>query len=209
MQGSDGDDQLIGTPGNDRIDGLAGNDVLDGGDGIDTDVIETSVANVRSYAIGNGVVTVSTPLGTDTLYNIERVQFGDALFALDTNPGGHVWQAAALFHAGFGVLPGRTDLSHWTAQADASSSMSDLAQRMIDHYAPGISTHDLVAYLYRQIVHTAASEQTVQSYVDQVGAGKAFATQGELVAFAASVSLNTDAVVTIVGTAQQLDPAAF
>jgi hypothetical protein len=137
------------------------------------------------------------------------VQFADALFALDTNPGGHAWQAAALFHAGFGVLPGRADLSHWTAAADASASMSELAQKMLDQYAPGIGTHDLVAYLYQQIVHVAPSQDVVQSYVDQVGAGKTFATQADLVAFAANVSLNTDAVAAIVGSVQQLDPNMF
>jgi Ca2+-binding RTX toxin-like protein len=208
-QGTRGDDTLVGTAGNDRLDGIAGNDSIDGGDGTDTALVDTAVARVLSYSIADGVVMLTTPLGTETLRNIERVQFSDALFALDTSPGGHVWQAAALYHAGFGALPGRTELSHWTAAADASSTMGELAQKMLDHYAPGIATDQLVASLYQQIAHAAPSAQTVQAFVDQVGAGKTYATQADLVAFAANLSLNVDGVASIVGTVQQLDPAAF
>jgi hypothetical protein len=209
IQGTTGDDHLVGTSGNDRLDGISGNDSLDGGAGTDTAVIDTSVAAVQSYSIGAGGITVTTSLGTDTLVKIERVQFSDALFALDTNPGGHVWEAAALFHAGFGVLPGMEDLSHWTAQADQSTSMGDLAQKMIDSYAPGVSSSDLVAYLYQQLTHQTPTADVVQSYVDQTGPGKTFATQGELLAYAANLSLNTDGIASIVGTVQQLDPHAF
>jgi hypothetical protein len=209
VQGTAGNDNLTGTSGNDRLAGMCGNDAIDGGGGTDTAVLPDSVGGVQSYSIGSGQASVTTASGTVTLRNIERVQFADALFALDTHPGEHTWEAAALFHAGFGVLPGRADLSHWTAQADASSSMGELAQHMIDFYAPGVSSHDLVAYLYQQLTHQAPSADVVQSYVDQIGAGKTFATQGELLAYAANLSLNTDGIAAIVGSAQQLDPAAF
>lgn len=208
-QPTNGDDHLTGTSGNDRLDGLRGNDVLDGGDGTDTAVVETSLSSLLSYSIGNGEATLTTDLGTLTLQHIERVQFGDALFALDTHPGEHTWQAAALLHAGFGVLPGIRDLSHWVAQADASGSMGELAQKMIDAYAPDVSSPDLVAYLYQQLTHQAPTADVVQSYVDQIGVGKTFATHGEALAFAASLSLNTDALAAIVGSVQQLDPAAL
>jgi hypothetical protein len=215
LTGTIGDDLLFGGAGNDRLDAISGHDTLDGGDGTDTAVVETSVANVRSYSVSSGLVTVTTALGTATLDNIERVQFSDSLFALDTqapqggDPGGHVWQAAALYHAAFGALPNRGDLSLWTAAADHSSSMGELAQHMIDTYAPGVSSASLVAYLYQQLVHAPAPPQTVQSFVDQVGPGKAFATQGDLFSYAANLSLNTDALVGIVGTVQQLDSGAF
>ncbi|MES3002402.1 MAG: hypothetical protein V4787_17055 [Pseudomonadota bacterium] len=209
ISGTNGDDHMVGTSGNDRMDGIRGNDTLDGGAGVDVAVIQASVGSVLSHSHGAGGMAVTTALGTATLVNIERVQFSDSLFALDTNPGGHVWEAAALFHAGFGVLPGMADLSHWTAQADQSGGMGELAQKMIDACAPGVSSQALVAYLYQQLTHHAPSADVVQGYVDQIGAGKAFATQGDLLAYAANLSLNTDAVAGIVGTVQQLDPQAF
>jgi Ca2+-binding RTX toxin-like protein len=215
LTGTAGNDVLQGGAGDDRLDGVSGNDALDGGAGTDTGVIETSVANVQSAALAGGVVTLHTTLGWTTLTSIERVQFTDALFALDTqapaagDPGGHVWQAAALWHAAFGVLPERADLSHWTAQADRAGSMGDLGQQMIDTYAPGVSAHDVVAYLYHQVVHQAPSEATVQGYLDQIGPGRAYATVGDLFAAAATLPLNADALASIVGTIQPLDPAAF
>jgi Ca2+-binding RTX toxin-like protein len=209
ITGTGGSEALAGGAGDDRLNGMGGNDTLDGGAGTDTAVLPDSVGAVQSYSIGNGQASVTTTSGTVTLRNIERVQFSDALFALDTHPGEHTWEAAALFHAGFGVLPGRADLSHWTAQADASSSMGELAQHMIDAYAPGVSSNDLVAYLYQQLTHQAPSADVVQSYVDQIGAGKTFATQGDLLAYAANLSLNTDGIAAIVGSVQQLDANAF
>jgi large repetitive protein len=210
VQGTAGNDQLTGTPGNDTIDGLGGNDTIDGGPGTDTVVVRTSVSDVLSYSIDDhGVATLTTSLGTQTLINVERVQFDDALFALDTSPGGHVWNAAALYHAAYGLLPGLADLSQWTAAADASSSLDEFAQKMLDLHAPGITTHDLVVDLYEGVLHQVPSEATVQYYVDQVGPGKAFAAQAELAAYAVAVLPNVEALAAIVGTVQHLDASAF
>jgi methionine-rich copper-binding protein CopC len=206
---------INGTAGDDTLNAGTGNVTIDGGAGTDTVVIAAPVAGVQSYSYVNGVLTVTTANGTDTIHNVERVQLQDALFGLDTQapagaaPGGHVWQAAALFHAGFGVLPGIADLSHWTAVADHAGSMGALAQQMIDTYAPGISSPDLVTYIYQQLVHETPSAATVQSYVDQIGPGRAYPTQGDIVAFAASLAINTDHIASIVGSIQQLDPGAF
>jgi hypothetical protein len=204
-----------GTGGDDTLPVGVGNAQIDGGAGTDTVVFDASIGAVQSYSIANGVVSITTALGTDTLIDIERVRFSDGLFALDTqapaggSAGGHAWQAAAVFHAGFGVLPGVADWSRWTADADHAGSMGALAQHMIDAYAPGVSSADLVTALYRQLAHADPSAQTVQSYAGQVGPGQTFATQGDLVAWAASLPVNADAIAGIVGTAQPLDPAWF
>jgi hypothetical protein len=87
--------------------------------------------------------------------------------------------------------------------------MAALGQRMIDFYAPGVSTAALVTDLYIQLVHAAPSAQTVQSFVDQVGPGRTFETQGDLFAAAANLSLNTSQMVGFTGTIQPLDPSFF
>lgn len=210
LVGSTGDDRMFGSGGNDTLNGRGGNDAIDGGDGTDTVIIETTLAGVLAYSFGNGVITVTTALGTQTLVNVERVRLNDGLFAFDTQgPAGETWQAAAIFHAGFGQLPGIGDLSRWTAVADGASTMGVLAQQMIDHYAPGVSSHELVAHVYTQLVHQAPSAEVVQGYVDQIGAGRAFATQGDLLAYAASLSINTDGMAGFVGSIQQLEPGWF
>ena len=75
--GSSGNDTLLGGIGDDVLIGGPGNDTLDGGDGYDTAVF----SGVRSaYTITqNGAQTiVSGPDGTDTLTNIENLQFADS-----------------------------------------------------------------------------------------------------------------------------------
>jgi hypothetical protein len=114
-----------------------------------------------------------------------------------------------VFHAGFGALPGLSDLSRWTADADHAGSMAAMAQDMVNAYAPGVSSGDLVTYLYQQLAHAQPSAETVQSYVDQIGPGHQFATQGDLVAWAASLPVNADAIAGIVGSAQPLAAAWF
>lgn len=156
-----------------------------------------------------GVLTLTTASGIDTLVNVERVRLADSLFAFDTQApvgdtaGGHVWQAAAVYRAAFGVLPGQADLSRWTAQADDAGDLGALAQRMVDACAPGVSSADLVAHLYRMLVGTSADDATVQALASQ------FATGGDALEYAATLSLNTDQMVGFTGSVQQLDPGWF
>jgi hypothetical protein len=187
-----------------------GGDVhIEGTSDLDTAVIAAPVSSVQAYSYADGVLAVTSSAGTDTLTGMERVQLTDAVFALDTQPSGHTWEAAALFHAGFGALPGTHDLSMWTSLADHAPSMAAVAQTMIDFYAPGVSTAALVTDLYMQLVHAAPSAETVQQFVDQVGPGRTFETQGDLMAFAANLSLNTDAMVGFTGSIQPLDSGFF
>ncbi len=200
---------IQGLPGDDLLQGTAGDDSVDGGAGTDTFVTGASLASVHGYAISGRVLTLSTASGTDTLLDVERVRLADSLFAFDTQApagdaaGGHVWQAAALLRAAFGTLPGQADLSRWTAQADAAGDMAALGQQMVDAYARGASSADLVAHLYRMLVGTSADDATVQALAGQ------FATGGAALAHAATLSLNTDQMVGFTGSVQQLDPAWF
>ena len=208
--GSTGDDRMSGGGGNDTLNGRGGNDAIDGGEGTDTAIIETPIAGVHAYSFANGVITVTTALGTQTLVNVERVRLQDGLFAFDTQgPAGETWQAVAILHAGFGRLPGPSELSRWTAAADDSPTMGTLAQQVIDTYAPGISSDALVSYLFMQLVRQAPSAETVRILVDQIGTGRPFATQGDFFAGVASLPLNTDRMAGFVGSMQQLEPGWF
>ncbi len=86
VSGGAGNDKLKGGDGNDVINGGAGNDDIDGGKGIDTTVYQ---GLYLQYALsfshtGNlkGTVTdlVANRDGTDTLKNVEFIQFNDALY---------------------------------------------------------------------------------------------------------------------------------
>ena len=216
LTGGRGDDTFTALLGNDTILGRGGNDSADGGAGVDTLILDATTADVLAHAAAlvyepGSISRLGSSLGTVDLSGIERVQLSDALFAFDTEapsagtPGGHVWQAAALYRAGFGAMPDQAALSQWTAQADHdSASMGVLGQKMVDHYAPGISSTDLVTHLYYMLMQVAPTAEVAQSLANQVGPGEIFSTQGDIFAYAASLSLNTDLMVGFAGSIQAL-----
>lgn len=93
ITGSFKDDVLVGTGFNDTLQGNGGNDMIDGGAGSDTVVYS---GNRNAYTFGtlaDGALTVSGAEGTDTLRNIDWLQFADmtverANVAADTTPPG-------------------------------------------------------------------------------------------------------------------------
>jgi len=77
LVGSAHDDALYGNAADNRIEGGAGNDTLDGGEGIDTAVFTVPYAQAHISRSAD-VYTVQTPSdGSDTLQNIEWLQFTD------------------------------------------------------------------------------------------------------------------------------------
>ena len=81
----EGDESALGYAGHDSIEGAAGNDVIDGGDGYDTAIFKDSSVSYTITSNANGSISVVhspssdsvTNEGTDTLTNIEYMQFSD------------------------------------------------------------------------------------------------------------------------------------
>jgi len=97
--GGDGNDRLIGSRGPDYLDGGNGDDYLEGGGGNDTLLGNAGVdiahyaGLATNYAVfrSGGTTTIGdlrsgSPDGTDTLYNIEIVQWGDGSTTLLNGP---------------------------------------------------------------------------------------------------------------------------
>ncbi len=87
LRGLAGDDDLNGQGGNDRLEGGAGNDYLDGGIGVDTAVLS---GNRNAYVVtqtGTTMFSVTGPDGTDSLTNIEFLQFADQTIRLYPGTG--------------------------------------------------------------------------------------------------------------------------
>jgi hypothetical protein len=226
LRGTPLDDRIDGGAGNDLLVGAGGNDTVIGGAGTDTLWLATPAADVLAHLADvqwvPGVLSrVGSGQGTVTLDGVERLRLDDGLFAFDTQApgagsmGGEVWQAAALYRAASGAMPGLADLSHWTWQADQQATMADLAQAMLAEYVPaGLPTSTLVAHLYQVLAGSPAPADLVAQVSSQVGPGRVWASQGDLFAWAASLSLNVDAMVDLTGqpfagSIQALDPAAW
>lgn len=214
-------DHLVGTTANDMLLGLGGNDDVSGGAGVDTFVLNVSTQDVITHTqnllTGPGVINgFSSSMGTVTLHDVERVQLSDGLYAFDTQApgnaameGGSVWQAQAIYQAAFGHQASTKELSQWTAEADRLGHMGQLGQAFIDFYANSIDSTALVSYLYAMLTHTEGSPQEIQSIVAQIGAGQTYQTQGDLLAWAARLSINTINLVGFSNSIVELDPSYF
>jgi Ca2+-binding RTX toxin-like protein len=96
LLGSTGADTLLGGNGNDSLQGGLSDDLLDGQGGIDTASYQGDAASYRVVTASDGSTTVTfigptiaiypPPLteGTDTLRNIERIQFADQLVTIQS-----------------------------------------------------------------------------------------------------------------------------
>jgi Ca2+-binding RTX toxin-like protein len=79
LNGGTGADTLNGGADDDILTGGGANDAINGGDGSDTAVF-TGNRSAYTITVSGGVSTVVGPDGTDTVSNVERLQFADGLF---------------------------------------------------------------------------------------------------------------------------------
>ena len=79
--GNDQNNHLTGNAGDNVLTGKSGNDVIDGGEGSDTAVFTGAASEYTVTTSGSDIVvadTVADRDGTDTLKNIELIQYSDA-----------------------------------------------------------------------------------------------------------------------------------
>jgi Ca2+-binding RTX toxin-like protein len=79
-----GNDNLNAGYGDDTLDGGTGNDILDGGFGTNTAVYSSYKSSFSVSKSGETYSISSTSDGTDTLSNIQYLQFADGLVAIDS-----------------------------------------------------------------------------------------------------------------------------
>ena len=89
--GGSGNDSITGNAADNKLTGNAGNDTLDGVSGVDTAVYSgpSSAYQVTQNADGSWTVAdlrTGSPDGTDTLKNIDFLQFNDTTVAIGTIP---------------------------------------------------------------------------------------------------------------------------
>jgi Ca2+-binding RTX toxin-like protein len=130
IYGAGGDDRLEGGRGNDNLSGGADNDALDGGLGLDV----AHYSGVRAdYGISRGTSTAvlasRSNEGTDTLVNVERLQFADGILALDLD--GNAGQAYRLYQAAFARTPDTPGLKYQTNALDTALNLWQVAGNFI------------------------------------------------------------------------------
>lgn len=202
-------DTLFGLGGNDTILGLAGNDQVDGGEGVDTAVYlnkHTDSVIAKSdpgYTIGDK----SGMSGTDTLINVERLQFSDKKIALDLTPTGNAGQAMEFIGLmAPSMLKDAAVVGVILELIDQGRSMYDVCQLALDiglvKSAAGSSTNAaLAALVFRNVIGSEADAVTVDELVGYMDGRYASYSQAEFMAAVACLAVN-QAHVGLVGLQQ-------
>ena len=123
---------ITATARNDVIAQNASSNAIDGGAGRDK-VVYTKAAAGYQVSLKDGVATVrdlSGADGTDTLVNVERVQFGDVSIALDVNAT--AGQAYRVYQAAFARTPDLGGLGYWIGQMDNGIPLHAVAAGFVD-----------------------------------------------------------------------------
>lgn len=194
LSGSGGNDRLLGFDGNDTISGGAGddhlyggngNDVLNGGTGVnylngeagfDIAVFQQQSTGYSIARFGAQTIIVARD-GTskDTVENVERLRFTDAMLALDTD--GVAGQAYRVYKAAFDRTPDTGGLSYWIKAMDTGVTLQTVAQGFINSaefqaaYGSGVSNRDFVQKLYANVLHRAGDEGGVSYWAGQLDSG--------------------------------------
>jgi hypothetical protein len=151
---------IVGDAGNNALTVSAGIRALDGGAGLDTAVYGGARASYTVAHDGSGF-SVSDAAGDHaTLQNIERVQFGDGMVALDVD--GSAGQAYRLYQAAFDRTPDKVGLGFWIDILDHGALLKDAARDFVgsqefkDLYGANLGDAQFVDALYQNVLHRPA-----------------------------------------------------
>ena len=192
--GGAGNDTLVGNAQANQLQGLSGNDSLNGGAGTDT-AVYTSTATSYQMVLGTGELTLqdrSGTDGTDTLSNIELLQFADRLVHVESRAPTLVYTdlPQELYHffiVAFGATPGVTymdQLAEAYQYFEPQLGKTDAIQTIVNIFTtksqyldlyPDISTladrTNLVEDIVKSSASAAAKAAAVQDIGDALAAG--------------------------------------
>ena len=136
IKGNSFNNKLIGTAGNDLLYGLGGNDSLNGGAGFDTAWFSGNSGGYHFSSIGGQlVVRDSAPLvggmeGTDSLKNIEQLQFSNAQFTLSPSEFQvNTFTTSSQFEPSIAALADGGFIVSWSSFGQDGSNSGIYAQR--------------------------------------------------------------------------------
>jgi serralysin len=176
LVGTNGADQLSGYNGNDVLRGDGGNDTLHGLDGIDTAAFSAARANytVTRTSTGATVTDRTGTGGTDTLYNVERIQFGDMAVAVDIDGNGG--EAYRIYQAAFDRAPDMSGVGFWMARLDSGVTLESTASgfmsstEFLTMYGANPTNLQFVEKLYQNVLDRAGEAAGVNFWVGALDA---------------------------------------
>ncbi|SMD02749.1 Metallo-peptidase family M12B Reprolysin-like [Fulvimarina manganoxydans] len=192
--GGQGDDKITGNAANNVIAGDTGNDTIDGGAGRDTSLYGQSRASA-GVTVENGTVTVAAQGGTDTLVNVERLQFTDEGLAFDTGAGENAGVVFRTYQAAFNRAPDEPGMGVWIKAADQGMSFEQIAAGFLRSsefetaYGANPTSETYVSKLYENILGRAGEQSGIDFWQTKLAEG---ATQAMVLYTFAESSENID-----------------
>jgi hypothetical protein len=191
------EETLYGTPVNDILDGFSGYDIIDGGDGLDTAKYSVASDAVSFSANDSDQLVIEDSFEhSETLVDVERIQFTDKAHALDLD--GNAGVAAKAIVASFGADSLNAYMSAALSVVDGGASLESLCDlvvetKLIDQLTGSSSNSSFVGHLFKNVVGRSPNLLENALYTTQLDNGTY--TKSSLLALAANTTL-TEALVT-------------
>ncbi len=206
-------DQVQGLDGSDSFAGYGGTDSFDGGNGRDTAIFRGRAFEYTVSLVGNQRVTVRDNVGqrddTDTLANVERLQFSDFTIALDTT--GVAGKAYRLYKAAFNRQPDLSGLGFWIDKMDGGMDLIDVSLRFIDSaeframYGNRPTNEVFLTGLYNHVLQRAPDNGGYQWWLNQLSSNPQKTWQKVLADFSESAE-NQANVAQLIASGIAYDP---
>ncbi len=171
---------ISGTAGNDVLSSRQGNDTIDGGAGLDVAVYSGSSGNYQ-LGFSNGAWTVQDKTGvdgTDTVTNVERLQFANKTVITDfTAPGSYADLPESLWHfciVAFSAAPGVEYMNQMGDAYRSGFSVQTIVDiftsksQFTDVYATNLSHVDMATALVNNVVKSSASTVVKQGAINDI-----------------------------------------
>ena len=174
LNGTSGNDWLQGGSGADTLHGGVGSDDLDGGGGLNTALYD---GVYQQYSVGAGGATVcgGPETGTDTLTNIQRIQFVDGYVA--TSPTDFAGEVYRLYEATLNRGPDPEGLAGWVNQLNVGTSLQTVADGFVgsvefQQVYGNLSNTDFVTLLYNNVLHRGPDPTGLSGWVGLLNSGQ-------------------------------------
>jgi len=186
INGNDGNDTLIGGSGNDIFVVQTGNDTVQGNGGINTLVLDTTLAALKiAGSVANFVISYGDTKITAT--DVDFLATKDGIFSVaGSDAGADSAKAAALrqdialvYNAGLDREIDMPGLTYWSNMLSSGTSLRELANGIInaDEFAKlfgnqkGMSDTDFVQVLYKNVLDRAGEKAGIDYWAGTLTSG--------------------------------------
>jgi len=158
----------------------ASNIAIGGTSGVDTIAFNASSSHFN-IALASGQATLTDQVGTagtDSLSNVERLQFTDSMVGLDIGSGQTSGEVFRLYQAALNRAPDTTGLGYWIDAMDHGTSLTSMANAFIGSteftnlYGTHPSDTAFVVNLYANVLHRTPDPGGQNYWLGQLSHGE-------------------------------------